>query len=1049
MIDIKLFNEVERENARTKADYNRRVQALAEETARMIALQRQHDELAAEGAGGGAGAKGLWVSQDATSAPTPDHDPMDDVVAYLGKTPMQDTSEVEAPMQDTSEVAAPRATSTRHKVENPSVYKSTIEGLASRYGIPSSLLMSVVHTESRFNQGAVSPTGAIGLMQLMPGTARDLGVDPTDSMQNLEGGARYLKQQLDRFGSVPLALAAYNAGPNAVKKYGGVPPFKETRDYVDKVMQDADKYADGGLVGLYQKYEDGGKVKDYSGVIGDIYKPQDSDFKDLAMSYGQPDNDNLGARLEDATPLERSVYNKTGLEPGVERPILIPRYNSETGWTAPEIVVQGAKTLYAGKEAWEGTPITPEETLSMAALISPAGIGSGSFAKLAQIRAASPKWVWSAGGHGVPQELRALAEKNKVDMPALPAHTPQLPSVSQKYESNLPVKRGETALTTSKPQINLPIAQSDPIIQHGNYDLHDFSDESGRAVYPVLRGTKIPEFKTLEEAHNNAEAVNTALINKHGFEDAGRFPPDTYIGGFSDLPFPKTKMSLDEISQLRAAFAGVSKVSEKLHNANMKSINNTIDDANKGFSFHGGDFSGLSKDLSQTFSNLLRSRRSDIAMGIEPHLSPNQKRLLIGDIFSTLSDRIPHGGFGSPMNNMDTAKDLWSSGIAGYNPQPLIDHANKIADSVLKLPPQINLPIVAKSSSLEGLPIFNESAYRSDTGYSHGPKDTAADVINFESDELGNVSDFEHLTPEILAELKKYPAKRIKWVTKNEKDASRYGSPENISDRVKGGRIIAEDGDGGYLILTPEPKPKKFAKGGLVGLYQKYEGGGKAALSPDKVKQIIADEKQFAKNWFAERDLLPFNKAIMAYNLNQDNPIEYRDVIDNDPTTLAQTEGKKIILTPGADENAVREETEHTARDWAIPTRLYDAGVYQGNRKTLDQYTKDFKSGNIKGTYPADTDTYQMYAYLNKPEEGHARLMELRRLAKFNPKQKISQEDLDNFYKNYDKKSHRVNQLLDMTNDTGLIEMLNYMSKNDSRPDKQELINALTNKNYV
>ena len=240
-----------------------------------------------------------------------------------------------------------------------------------------------------------------------------------------------------------------------------------------------------------------------------------------------------------------------------------------------------------------------------------------------------------------------------------------------------------------------------------------------------------------------------------------------------------------------------------------------------------------------------------------------------------------------------------------------------------------------------------------------------------------------------------------------------------------------------------------FKKGGLVELYQKYEDGGKAALSPDKVKQIIADEKQFAKNWFAERDLLPFNKAIMAYNLNQDNPIEYRDVIDNDPTTLAQTEGKKIILTPGADENAVREETEHTARDWAIPTRLYDAGVYQGNRKTLDQYTKDFKSGNIKGTYPADTDIYQMYAYLNKPEEGHARLMELRRLAKFNPKQKISQEDLDNFYKNYDKKSHRVNQLLDMTNDTGLIEMLNYMSKNDSRPDKQELINALTNKNYA
>ena len=468
MIDKKLFDEVELQNAQSKALLQHKVQALNEEIAKFQALQQEHAAL-----------------EESFRQPAPPPvDPMAEVDAYLNQAPQRAAEEpapVVAPPQDTSEVEAPKATSTRHKAVNPGLYKSVIEGLASKYDIPSKLLMSVVHSESGFNPNATSSAGAIGLMQLMPGTARDLGVDPTDPMQNLEGGTRYLKQQLDRFGSVPLALAAYNAGPGAVKKYGGVPPFKETRDYVDKVMEGAGKYADGGLVELYQKYED----------------------------------------------------------------------------------------------------------------------------------------------------------------------------------------------------------------------------------------------------------------------------------------------------------------------------------------------------------------------------------------------------------------------------------------------------------------------------------------------------------------------------------------------------------------------------------------GGKAALSPDKVKQIIADEKQFAKNWFAERDLLPFNKAIMAYNLNQDNPIEYRDVIDNDPTTLAQTEGKKIILTPGADENAVREETEHTARDWAIPTRLYDAGVYQGNRKTLDQYTKDFKSGNIKGTYPADTDIYQMYAYLNKPEEGHARLMELRRLAKFNPKQKISQEDLDNFYKNYDKKSHRVNQLLDMTNDTGLIEMLNYMSKNDSRPDKQELINALTNKNYA
>jgi soluble lytic murein transglycosylase-like protein len=110
------------------------------------------------------------------------------------------------------------------------------QDMARRYDIPEDLFLRLVQQESGWNPGAVSHKGATGLAQLMPGTANLLGVDINDPRQNLEGGARYLKMMYDRFGSWRLALAAYNAGPEAVEQHGGVPPYRETTQYVRAIL---------------------------------------------------------------------------------------------------------------------------------------------------------------------------------------------------------------------------------------------------------------------------------------------------------------------------------------------------------------------------------------------------------------------------------------------------------------------------------------------------------------------------------------------------------------------------------------------------------------------------------------------------------------------------------------------------------------------------------------------------------------------------------------------------------------------------------------------
>lgn len=127
---------------------------------------------------------------------------------------------------------------------NPAEYDQIISSCASKYGVNPSLIKAVIHAESGYNPNAISRKGASGLMQLMPGTARSLKVSNSfDPKDNVEGGVKYLRFLLDTFhGDVSLAVAAYNAGLTKVAKYGGIPPYNETRTYVNRVLSYMQSY---------------------------------------------------------------------------------------------------------------------------------------------------------------------------------------------------------------------------------------------------------------------------------------------------------------------------------------------------------------------------------------------------------------------------------------------------------------------------------------------------------------------------------------------------------------------------------------------------------------------------------------------------------------------------------------------------------------------------------------------------------------------------------------------------------------------------------------
>lgn len=163
-----------------------------------------------------------WIAGGPPGLPVPDLDDAE----LLEETPLS----VDAGIHPSSLTSALDAA-------GPTRWRERVAQLAAKYDISPTLLEAVVWQESRWNEGAISPVGARGLAQLMPGTAAQMGINSADPMANLEGGARYLRMQLDAFGGdIEKALAAYNAGPGRVVKAGGIPNIRETQVYVAAIM---------------------------------------------------------------------------------------------------------------------------------------------------------------------------------------------------------------------------------------------------------------------------------------------------------------------------------------------------------------------------------------------------------------------------------------------------------------------------------------------------------------------------------------------------------------------------------------------------------------------------------------------------------------------------------------------------------------------------------------------------------------------------------------------------------------------------------------------
>lgn len=182
----------------------------------------------------------------ADSGTNSDEDSLRSIIGSLDKTGIDRSADV---LRARQALASSTSYIPTNKTELMDLINKAIESASLKYGVDKTLIRAVIKQESSFDPKSISSCGAQGLMQLMPGTADSLGVtDPFNIQQNIDGGTKYLKDQLSAFNNnINLALAAYNAGPNSITKYDGIPPYAETQDYIKKVTQYYNQYKLSGI----------------------------------------------------------------------------------------------------------------------------------------------------------------------------------------------------------------------------------------------------------------------------------------------------------------------------------------------------------------------------------------------------------------------------------------------------------------------------------------------------------------------------------------------------------------------------------------------------------------------------------------------------------------------------------------------------------------------------------------------------------------------------------------------------------------------------------